>query len=422
MSRRFRFALALFALPATFSPGAFAAEPSLLPLAAGVTVSSAEPAAQPEASSGGPARSTEFVQERHPNGKIRVEREVTQDANDNFVNHGVWTMFNDRGEETARGEYRLGKRHGNWQRSHVALRELDLPFAPNAAGFKGPFLSTAQFQDGLLDGVWLITDLEDRKVVELHYSGDRRDGKCTWYFPNGNVWREVAYKQGVRDGQFVEYAGDGSVAKQYQYTDGARVVVQVEWYKKGQKKLEVDTLQPPEFAGTVDDWWAGSSRELAADLQRQSAPVTIKVVGVRHGGWKLWHASGQLAASGQFEHDRPVGKFEWVHANGQQACRGEYVQGQPVGVWTWWHANGSKEANGSLQTGSQIGKWLWWDDEGRVVKSAQFTDSQSGLQLTLLPEGIQPPAADIDAAETAAKRPTRTASTPARAGHGPVIR
>ena len=355
------------------------------------------------------ADNSDVIQARHPNGKIRLERQVTQDANDNFVNHGSWVMFNDRDQETARGEYRLGKRHGNWVRTHVTLRELDLTLPPNAAQFTPPFLSVAQFVEGELHGPWTVIDANDRKVMSLNYAVGKREGRNEWFYPNGSPWREIEYKQGVRAGQLTEWSPDRSVAKQYRYLAGQRIVQQTEWHAKGVKKLAASYLQTPEYAGTVDDWWAGSSRELPIEQRRQGSGPAISlqaVVGMRHGGFQGWHANGQPAITGQFEQDQPVGQFKWWYANGQQACVGQYERSQPCGHWVWWHANGQKESQGSFIVGGQQGKWLWWDSEGRVAKSALFDDASSGLQLALRPEGLRAPQIDIDPASTSRRKNT----------------
>jgi antitoxin component YwqK of YwqJK toxin-antitoxin module len=378
-----------------------------------------------------PNELTEVIQERHPNGTIRLERHVMQDANDNFLNHGSWVMFNDRGHETARGEYRQGKRTGIWVRTHVSVRELDLGLAPNAAQFTPPFLSVAQFTDGELNGSWAVLDSRERKMVMLNYAQGRRDGKSVWYSPGGAVWREIEYKLGVRDGEFVEYAVDRSPAKHYTYVAGSRIEQQIEWYSRGVKKLEAAVLHTPEYAGTIDDWWAGSSRELPIEQQRVGrASVSLQVVGMRHGAWRVWHPNGQPAASGKFENDAPVGPFTWWHTNGQMACEGQYERAQPVGRWVWWHANGQRESQGTFATGVQTGRWLWWDAQGQVAKSASFAEDGAGLQMSLRPEGVVPPVVDVDTSPTtplvsgsqsAKNRPTPASTFPAASRATPAV-
>ena len=53
----------------------------------------------------------EVIKERYPSGEVKIEREVTQDAGGNYLNHGAWKMFDERGNLVAQGEYRLRQSH-----------------------------------------------------------------------------------------------------------------------------------------------------------------------------------------------------------------------------------------------------------------------------------------------------------------------
>ena len=58
----------------------------------------------------------EVIRERFPNSTVKVERHVTQDAEGNYYNHGLWTEWDEKGRLVGSGEYRYGKRHGRWLR------------------------------------------------------------------------------------------------------------------------------------------------------------------------------------------------------------------------------------------------------------------------------------------------------------------
>ena len=48
-------------------------------------------------------RARQRVRERYPNGEVRVEREVLQDEDGNYVNHGAWKLFDSKGRLLAGG-------------------------------------------------------------------------------------------------------------------------------------------------------------------------------------------------------------------------------------------------------------------------------------------------------------------------------
>src|SRR5262249_9379461 len=60
----------------------------------------------------------ETIRERYDDGKVRIERQVTLDADGNYVNHGEWKMYSHAGDVVAEGHYDMGKRIGTWTRWH----------------------------------------------------------------------------------------------------------------------------------------------------------------------------------------------------------------------------------------------------------------------------------------------------------------
>ena len=59
---------------------------------------------------------TELIKERYPNGRVKIAREVTQDNHGNYINHGSWKMWDERGTLVAQGQYHEGQRTGLWNR------------------------------------------------------------------------------------------------------------------------------------------------------------------------------------------------------------------------------------------------------------------------------------------------------------------
>ena len=98
-------------------------------------------------------------------GKVRIERQVTLNNDGNYVNHGAWKMYSPTGDVVAEGQYNFGERNGMWTRwngrkDSTMLNEF--PFKD----FKAPFMSQATFDNGKMEGDWIITDANDRKVID----------------------------------------------------------------------------------------------------------------------------------------------------------------------------------------------------------------------------------------------------------------
>src|SRR5262245_45483663 len=105
---------------------------------------------------------TEVIKERFPSGLVKIERQVTQDGQGNYLNHGPWKMWDERGNLIAQGEYDLGERNGEWIRWYRAAAESELFSKLPYSQFIGPFVSQATFKRGKLDGVWIIYDNQMR--------------------------------------------------------------------------------------------------------------------------------------------------------------------------------------------------------------------------------------------------------------------
>src|SRR3954453_13874223 len=108
----------------------------------------------------GVAGEVELVRERYNDGKVRVERQVTLNGDGNYVNHGAWKMYAPSGDVAAEGQYNFGERNGSWTRwsgrkDSPVLNQF--PFKD----FKAPFMSQATFNNGKLEGDWIITDSND---------------------------------------------------------------------------------------------------------------------------------------------------------------------------------------------------------------------------------------------------------------------
>ena len=49
------------------------------------------------------------------------------------------------------------------------------------------------------------------------FESGRYQGLWTWYYPNGNIWREESYFNGREDGEFVEYDQAGNILTKEDY-------------------------------------------------------------------------------------------------------------------------------------------------------------------------------------------------------------
>ncbi len=210
----------------------------------------------------------ETVTERYPNGKIKIERQVTKDAAGNYVNQGTYTEYALDGTVLKTGVFQDGKLQGKWTQS-FAKDDGHLFSADHESEFLGPFTSEATFVDGRLDGAWTIKDRNGQTIVEWNFEQGVRDGKWSWSYPRGERRLEATFKNGKLDGDVLEWSQDGQLTNKTNYVDGRQLVKTVEWYTLGQKHFEGCYLRVPKMSEPTYDWWKETITTVAAVAGRR---------------------------------------------------------------------------------------------------------------------------------------------------------
>jgi antitoxin component YwqK of YwqJK toxin-antitoxin module len=305
----------------------------------------------------------ETIRERFPSGKIKIEREVTQDKDQNYVDHGSWKEWDEQENPIAGGVYQSGRREGSWFRWYNKS-ESDLFSQAPFHQFNGPFKSVATFRAGVLHGTWTIVDADDRKLCSWQFANGRRHGVSTWYYLTTQPMREIHYQNGELHGALTEWDQNGDKITEVEYINGRRHEKVSTAYEDGQKKSEGMVLRARYALQKPDEWWT-------IQLARYSREGKDE----RHGTWRLWYPGGQLKMEGEYQFNEPSGQFIWYHENGQKVLESFYSAGGKDGVWTWWHPNGQKSIQGAYVNGSPAGRWTWWHETGKVAQRVDYPAS-----------------------------------------------
>ncbi len=316
----------------------------------------------------GVAGEVELVRERYADGKVRIERQVTLNNDGNYVNHGAWKMYSPSGDVVAEGQYHFGERNGMWTRWNGRQDSpmlSDFPYRD----FKAPFMSQATFNNGKLEGDWIIADANDRKVLMISFKNGLRSGPATTWLPTGKVLSQTTYENGIPVGDLLEInKTTGELARTASFDDGRKVTTKINYYPGSQhaKKSEIMYLAAKTVETTADDFWAV-----------RTAKYGTEGTDMRHGSLKSWYPNGKPETDGSYEYGKKSGTFTFWHENGQVAATGEYKANVAEGTWVWWHSNGQKSAVGKYTSGTLIGEWRWWDDAGKLTKQQTYTGTES---------------------------------------------
>lgn len=305
---------------------------------------------------------SQVIRQRYDNGKDQLVRHVAQDSDGNYFNHGPWSLYNRQGEQVATGQFVNGAMDGTWERWHRA-NSGGMFSTPSFSQFQGPFLSTATFTQGKLNGVWVITDRARRKVVEVSYRNGKREGTAIWWLPNGKKFRVINFRNGELDGPLFEWNEQQQLVRNEEYIRGQKVIRQTTSYRPQQKSAEAYYLDAKIELSGEDSWWDAQPADYEQSGER-----------TQHGPSFAWYTNGQRKMVGQYREDVRVGDFKWWHENGQRALAGRYDDGLKQGGWTWWHDNGIKAIEGVYESDKPVGQWTWWDEEGQVSNQEDYGD------------------------------------------------
>ena len=218
----------------------------------------------------------EVVTERYADGKVKIEREVGQDAAGNYINQGMFKLYSPSGEVLKAGEFLNGKQQGKWTQQ-LLRDDAHLFSASQDKQLPGPFTSEATFQDGHLHGTWTIKDSHGQNIVQWNFDNGTPAGTWTWWHSNGQKRLEATFVNGALNGDVLEWDTDGKTVNQIAYVDGKCVVKTVGWYTLGRKRYEGTYLRAANMPEANYDWWnnkitmaasAGRRRPAARPLDR----------------------------------------------------------------------------------------------------------------------------------------------------------
>ncbi len=201
------------------------------------------------------AMGTVKLTEKYEGGATRLEREVIKLSDDQAVNHGMYTEYYANGQKFAEGGYVNGVHDGQWSFWHEngqLCKTVTFQGGHADGGWEifrsdGTLSGKRSFKDNLRDGTW-VSYYEDGKTpkIEDAYAGGQHEGVSRVYFANGKLQREIPFKNGLydglmtewdesgrkiaeinfkankRDGKFILYRADGTAVEQT-YQDGRLV-------------------------------------------------------------------------------------------------------------------------------------------------------------------------------------------------------
>jgi len=159
------------------------------------------------------------LEEKFPDGKIRLQRTVKYFSDASTVNHGPYTEWHPNGQKFCEGRYEDGRRVGEWiyyyedgtkaKMGTYKDGQLEGRWTYWAQGRPEQPIRQEEYQAGHRHGTWIYWNEQGQKLREENYAQNRLDGPVTEWYPNGQMKTQANYKQGLLDGKLITWDEQG---------------------------------------------------------------------------------------------------------------------------------------------------------------------------------------------------------------------
>ncbi len=156
------------------------------------------------------------------------------------------------------------------------------------------------------------------------------DGKCYWYYENGNKELEEFYKNNIRKGKSISFYENGIIK-------------------------EVKTFSNDTVNGKYEAFYENGKKRTIGFIKS----------GEESGKWLYYYENGKIDTKVQFVNGKEHGKIEGFYESGSKELIGYYTDGSEMGRWVWY--NEDESVKGEKNYGSKI-EIIWENNNLRIKK------------------------------------------------------
>jgi antitoxin component YwqK of YwqJK toxin-antitoxin module len=330
-----------------------------------------------------------FMRNGKPDGYWKTYNEkgfIKSEGNrKDFKLDSIWTFYSDSGKVILKITYLEGKKNGI--RTTYSEDEIyEENFVNDVKqGFSytyypdGKLWKEANFIDGLEEGTGKEFAYNDGRVIKLitykkGYITDieninridkanMKQGKWVNFYEEGNVKWEGEFKNDLKNGYFKEYSKEGNLLTTQKYIDGILQEEVEELAKLDIKTEYYPTGKPKIVASYKNNIPEGVRREYSPD--GKIAAGYIFKTGILVG-------EGIVNEAGMKD-----GSWKEFYANGTIKNIGVYDKGKRIGEWKFYHPNGQLEQIGSYnKEGKEDGTWTWYYAIGSLLREESYINGK----------------------------------------------
>lgn len=226
--------------------------------------------------------------------------------------------------------------------------------------------------------------IANREALNRYDKQGQKHGYWKTFFDDWSLHTECYYRHGLRDGFYKEYDEKGNLKKIAKYVNDVEqvqessvkpLIVQREYYANGQVKREVSFRD-----GKKEGVWREfdeNGKVTQSQTYEKNVLLSSGVVdtdGKRNGECKEFYPDSTLRAEGIFIDGEKSGEWKYYYHNGQVEQRGVFEQGKQQGLWVWFYDNGRKQIEENYFKGVENGSYKEYDTDGKVIVTGTYFD------------------------------------------------
>ena len=218
-----------------------------------------------------------------------LERLVTFE---NGILNGKSTYFDEKGNIGLETNFKNNKEHGD---------KLFYFSEDSKLRVKCPF------EDGLIVGTRYEYNRSEILIEQTEWKNDWYDGTFLSYYPQGNLKKEINYKEGKISGKYTGYYQDGKTIQHHINVVGGDSTL-VHYYPDGKIQLKA-ALVGNGYVGDYSDYYSDGNIETKGQYDSQSQET---------GQWTGYYPNGNMSYVNSYENGKEHGDAIYYSLDGKQ--------------------------------------------------------------------------------------------------------
>lgn len=191
------------------------------------------------------------------------------------------------------------------------------------------------------DGEWFFYYKSGVMKEHSFYSKDSLNGKCVFWFDNGNTSEEATYNNGGEEGEKRTYFYNRLLREISQYAGG----------KKNGPSKEYKSTGELSYAATYKD-------------------------GLLEGAETYYYYNGKILSTAVYANGKADGPYKKYAENGVLIMDGNYQQDKPVGAWKTWYPSGKLKEEYGYENGDITGEYKEYFENGQVKEHTVYVSGK----------------------------------------------